>query len=959
MDRNISDLTTPEIQLRAVLRVFVVAFGIATLIYAFGPFVGPLTGFMRRLPFAAYSVPKVLTLGLVCLYGAGDPRRRIGLAWIAVAGHALSIVAMLVALVLGDTSVAVQFGASQAPVPQLLWGAIALDGVILFILLYFTTRAAAAIRVATLSATRADISEARLAAPGRGLKLAMISLATLFALLGLACVVAITIPSMQPAFVTLPFVTNTVVLLGTLSFLSLYIASHIEERIGLVSILAWSHVVSAVTQLLFSFGASGEDPVEIGGRVIEIATILIVGGVVDATVAVMLFVLLNRAYRRIFRPTFLTIRGYRTLIASADVLVHGPSETISPERIAANVDRYFGSMRTKRRWVHQASLLAVHFHPLLYLLPPLSEIDPSGRMNHLRRHFFHEVALRVVPEFWRKLVSGIIRVTKQLAYVGYYNDKDADKAVGYTRFEQRERVKGKVPPRSPPLELEVQTAETIDVLHEETDICVIGSGAAGAILAYRLAETGQRVLILERGRYVEPRFFNDNEVEMIGKLYDDGVFQQTRDLRFSILQGSCVGGSTVVNNAVCFPPPQSVVTHWNDQWRWNAGINVNELSASVTTVTNWLPIAPKVQAILNPSYVEYEEGIRKLGMPAEELRNQVVSANIRDCPGCGYCNIGCAYGKKLSMLDTVLPWSQKQFGDRVRIIAEAPVERILLGRRGAGGDRVEIVRARLSDNRLLTVRAKKVVVAAGAVASSYILLSSGLGRGLPVGRGLSFNMGAPLTAEFDREMNAYDGLQISHATLPRSGRGWVFETWWNPPVAQALNMPGWFEQHFQNMRRYPYLMAVGALVGTESNARVTRALTGGPDVDYEPTLDDRRKLADALIELGRLLFAGGARRVMVNSWNYYEFRSPHSLSDITRIVCDPEEMPLGTGHPQGGNAMSQDPQWGVVGPDFRVHGYENLFVCDASVIPSSLTVNPQLTVMSLAQYAAPRIAAAS
>jgi choline dehydrogenase-like flavoprotein len=207
-------------------------------------------------------------------------------------------------------------------------------------------------------------------------------------------------------------------------------------------------------------------------------------------------------------------------------------------------------------------------------------------------------------------------------------------------------------------------------------------------------------------------------------------------------------------------------------------------------------------------------------------------------------------------------------------------------------------------------------------------------------------------------MNAYDGLQISHAALPGPGRGWVFETWWNPPVAQALNMPGWFEQHFQNMRRYPYLMAVGALVGTEGNGRVSRALTGGPDVDYEPTLADRRKLADALIELGRILFAGGARRVMLNSWNYYEYRSPHSLAEITRILADPEEMLLGTGHPQGGNAISQDPRWGVVGPDFRVHGYENLFVCDASVIPSSLTVNPQLTVMSLAQLASARIAAA-
>jgi len=174
-------------------------------------------------------------------------------------------------------------------------------------------------------------------------------------------------------------------------------------------------------------------------------------------------------------------------------------------------------------------------------------------------------------------------------------------------------------------------------------------------------------------------------------------------------------------------------------------------------------------------------------------------------------------------------------------------------------------------------------------------------------------------------------------------------------VAQALNMPGWFEDHFNNMRRYPYLMAAGALVGTESNANMGRALSGGPDVIYNPTPNDRRKLADSLIELGQVFFAGGARRVMLNSLSYHEFTHPNQLSELSVILQDAEEVGLGTGHPMGGNAISASPQRGVVNPELRVHGWENLYVCDASVIPSSLTVNPQLTVMALAQYAAPGI----
>jgi choline dehydrogenase-like flavoprotein len=198
---------------------------------------------------------------------------------------------------------------------------------------------------------------------------------------------------------------------------------------------------------------------------------------------------------------------------------------------------------------------------------------------------------------------------------------------------------------------------------------------------------------------------------------------------------------------------------------------------------------------------------------------------------------------------------------------------------------------------------------------------------------------------------------MSHAYVP-AGNGtppYVLETWFNPPGTQALAMPGWFEQHFENMERYDHLMAVGVLVGTASNGRIVRALTGGPGVDFRPQAKDLATLARGLRLLGELLFDAGAARVMVNSWGYDEFTSRDQLDALDRIAADPDYISLGTGHPQGGNAISRDPKRGVVGPDFKVHGYDDLYVCDASVFPASLTVNPQLTVMSLAHYVAQRI----
>jgi choline dehydrogenase-like flavoprotein len=454
---------------------------------------------------------------------------------------------------------------------------------------------------------------------------------------------------------------------------------------------------------------------------------------------------------------------------------------------------------------------------------------------------------------------------------------------------------------------------------------------------------------------VEPRHFTDNEVDMIGQLYSDGVMQQTEDFNFTVLQGSCVGGSTTVNNAVCFRPPKPVLERWNDPRTCDAGLDLEELANSVEHIEGFIGMNRQPEASLNPSWPRYVEGARNAGLGPDQLEVDAVNANISECLGCGYCNIGCAYGRKLSMLDTALPWGQQASNGRLRIVADCEVERI----RTVSGrpQRVGGLLVTLRDRGRVRVTAKHYVLSAGAVGSSYLLLRSHAASELPVGRRLCFNMGAPLTAEFGDVQNAYAGLQISHYGIPRDS-GFVFETWFNPPVAQALNMPGWFEQHFENMRSYPRLGAVGVLVGTEGNARVTRALTGGPGVAYTPTKRDLTTLARGLRLLGEILFAGGAKRLMVNSWGYEEFTSRGQLEWIDQIALEPGYLALGTGHPQGGNAMSLDPRKGVVGPDFRVHGYENLYIADASVIPSSLTVNPQLTVMGLAHHAAQQMKAA-
>jgi choline dehydrogenase-like flavoprotein len=271
------------------------------------------------------------------------------------------------------------------------------------------------------------------------------------------------------------------------------------------------------------------------------------------------------------------------------------------------------------------------------------------------------------------------------------------------------------------------------------------------------------------------------------------------------------------------------------------------------------------------------------------------------------------------------------------------------------GRRVDGLECRLTDGRTIRIKANTIAVCAGAISSSLLLTRSGIG-GRKVGQGLAFNMGSPVTAVFDQPVNSFDGLQISHYLDVHPRSGFIHETWFNPPVSQALTMPGWFADHRNNMRRYDRLTSVGVLVGTQGNA-VTRP-TGltGRDIQFTPTGEDWKTLLDGLLLAGDILLAGGARTVMPHTFEYMEFDSKDAWHRFPSKLRDPSDMTLGTGHPQGGNRLSAQRALGVLDPEFKVWDYENLFVCDASAFPTSIGVNPQLTVMALARYAVPFVA---
>jgi choline dehydrogenase-like flavoprotein len=658
------------------------------------------------------------------------------------------------------------------------------------------------------------------------------------------------------------------------------------------------------------------------------------GATVTTGVLIWLY---RRALRARYGLKYLGPIEHDTLSAVADAILDRPA--VSPREIATAVDAYWARLRIRAKWRVRLALLAVCVVPLLWLKAPLPLMDRRRRRRFIERNLLAEIA-RGELGFLRAGLQAAIRFAMQLVYIGYYGDERSHSTTGYVRFTERPGWPGEPAPHK-----RLRTMAPTEAVGKklEADVVVIGSGAGGSMAAHELAARGLEVLIVERGPHVDRSEFTEDEPEMYARLYSDGALQLSRDFSVQVLQGMCVGGSTVVNNGVSFDLPNAVLEQWNE--RYQAGLDPDRLRTSFNAVRSLVSVQRQSGAPPNPI-------AGKIG----SLRP--VEANLDDCLGCGYCNIGCRYGRKLSMLDRVLPEAQRRHGDALRILPDCAVERILVRGRRATGVRCRPRTDRWRD-RTVDIRARRaVVVAAGAIHSSLLLMRSGVGGDL-VGRHLCANVGTHLTAYFEdgAPLNAFDGLQMSHYAGNGHPGNHVIETWFNPVMSQALAMPGWLADHQTNMERYQRLSCLGVLVGSErreDNRVLRRSTLNGAQVDFTPSTGDLDGLLTGLREAGELLLQNGATCVMPATFRYWEL----GRGDIEKlrlgrggIVGDASDISVNTGHPQGGNPMSRDRGLGVVDERLRVHGYENLHVCDASVLPTAIRVNPQLTVMALAHLA--------
>ena len=453
------------------------------------------------------------------------------------------------------------------------------------------------------------------------------------------------------------------------------------------------------------------------------------------------------------------------------------------------------------------------------------------------------------------------------------------------------------------------------------DACVIGSGAGGAPVAKELAEGGMRVAMLEDGARFTADDLTARPREMTTRLYRDaGQVTTVGNTPILLPLGRTVGGTTLVNSGTCFRTPAPVLELWRERFGLEA-----------LTEAEMEPWFRRVERILNVSQVPPElagnnAAVVKRGADALGWSNDYIYRNAKGCVGSGVCAFGCPTNAKQHTGVTYVP---RAWDAGATTFSEVRAKEILVD-----GGRARGVVAHTRGGGTLRVDCEDVIVACGAIHTPLLLRRNGLGgESGQLGENLAIHPATAVRALFDETIDMHVGVPQSLYIDEFADEGIMFEGAAGPPDYLSMSMPFSRERHRELMLQFRNLAQFGVMVSDLSRGSVRERL-GRVEIRYDLCDEDVATAARGIGLLEQLFQEAGAREVF------------KPVEDDGRLRAS--SLTLMAFHPLGTARADASPERGVLDGDLSVHGVEGLHVSDASAVPSSLGVNPQITIMALA-----------
>ena len=477
---------------------------------------------------------------------------------------------------------------------------------------------------------------------------------------------------------------------------------------------------------------------------------------------------------------------------------------------------------------------------------------------------------------------------------------------------------------------------------EECDVVVVGSGAGGAVAAATLAEAGLDVILLEAGESYNRDNYPENQLEAIARLYRDGGLTIAEGRPpIPVPVAKAVGGTTVINSGTCFRAPAEVLEHWRERYgvEW-----AGRLDPDFAEAEEFLRVTP-----LDPERMGRNGQLAMEGAAAIGASGGPISRNAGNCVQCSACPYGCRIDAKRGMHVSYVPRAVAA-GARLRTGVDA--RRVLVedGRATGVACVAAVGGSRNGDRRPYEVRARRAtIVAGGAFGTPELLLRSGLGGG-QVGRNLHVHPAAWIGARYEQEVRGWEGVMQSYYVDEWESERLLLEATFTPLPFGGPWLPGSGAEHQEAILGYDRIGSIGVHLSDESAGRVKLAGDGSLRASYRLSDEDARRLVFGIARAAEIHFAAGAAEVYPNVAGV-PVLSRRDLPDFEARAFKPADLRLEAFHPMGTARIAPDGE-GVCDSRGAVASVDGLHVADASLFPTSVGVNPMMTIIAFSKRVA-------